>query len=106
MNNNNINLPYIIIIMIEITINSVSGELYEIINVESLSLTYHQVNFHFCNLYNKYDKYYKILNNNDTIYTNLYDLDYETITLNNNLTIVFLNYDKDFINELKKNPYN
>ena len=45
--------------MNEIKINFVSGKLYKIINVESLSLTYLQIKFYFDNLYNKYDKYYK-----------------------------------------------
>ena len=88
--------------MNKININFVSGELYKIINVESLSLTYLQIKFYFDNLD---DKYYKILNNNDVIYTNLYDLDYDIIILNNNLTIIFLNYDKDIINKLNNNPY-
>jgi len=78
--------------MNKIKINFVSGELYKSINVESLSLTYLQIKSYFNNLYNEYDKYYKILNNNDVIYTNLYDLDYDTIILNNNLTIVILYY--------------
>ena len=77
--------------MNEIKINFISGELYKIINVESLSLTYLQIKSYFDNLN---DKYYKILNNNDVIYTNLYDLDYDTIILNNNLTIIFLDYKK------------
>ena len=88
--------------MNEIKINFVSGELYKIINVESLSLTYLQIKFYFDNLD---DKYYKILNNNDVIYTNLYDLDYDIIILNNNLTIIFLDYDKDIIKKIIKNPY-
>ena len=89
--------------MNKIKINFVSGELYKIINVESLSLTYLQIKFYFDNLDDK--KYYKILNNNDVIYTNLYDLDYDIIILNNNLTIIFLDYDKDIINKLKSNSY-
>ena len=87
--------------MNEIKINFISGELYKIINVESLSLTYLQIKFYFDNLDDK--KYYKILNNNDVIYTNLYHLDYDIIILNNNLTIVLLDYDKDIINKLKSN---
>ena len=91
--------------MNEIKINFVSGELYKSINVESLSLTYLQIKFYFNNLYNKYNKYYKILNNNDIIYTNLYDLNYDTIILNNNLTIVLLDYNEDIINKLKNNSF-
>ena len=44
---------------------------------------------------------YKIIN--DIIYTNLYDLNYDIIILNNNLTLVLLDYDKDIINKLKSN---
>jgi len=42
---------------------------------------------------------------NDIIYTNLYDLDYDIIILNNNLTIILLDYNKDIINKLKNNSY-
>ena len=49
--------------MNQIKINFVSGKLYKIINVESLSLTYLQIKSYFNNLYNKNDKYYTILNN-------------------------------------------
>jgi hypothetical protein len=64
--------------MNEIKFNFVSGKLYKIINVESLSLTYLQIKFYFDNLNNKY---YKILNNNNIIYTNLYNLGYDIIIL-------------------------
>jgi len=88
--------------MSQININLISGELYKTINVDNLELTYLQIKELFNDLD---DRFYKIINNYTIIYTNLYDLDYDKIILNDNLTIIFLDYDKDIINKLKIDSY-
>ena len=87
--------------MFDIKINQLSGELFKIINIDKLENSYLEIKNIFCNL--NYDKCYKILNNGDIIFTDLYDLDYDKVELNTNLIIIFLSYYKEFINKLKIN---
>jgi len=90
--------------MISININLMSGELYKTINVDNLELTYLQIKELFNNLD---DKFYKIINNNSVIYTNLYDLDYDKVILNDYLNIVFINFiNNNIINNIKQNKGN
>ena len=64
--------------MIEIRINQLSRELFRTINVEKLINTFFDIRKIF--IYFKFDTFFKIINNNDIIYT-----DYE---LRNNKDIV------------------
>jgi len=48
---------------------------------------------------------FKIIHGTQTIFTDIDDLDYKTITLESNLTIILLSYDKKFFKDLIKNPH-
>ena len=74
--------------MFSIDIILITGKLYKTIIVDNLELTYLQIKELFDNIDSRF---YQIINNNNVIYTNLYDLNYDKIILNNYLTIVFIN---------------
>ena len=87
--------------MFEIKINQLSGKLFFIINVNKLDNTFYEIKEIFIDF--NFDKCFKIVNNDNIIYTDLYDLDYDNIILNNILTIIFLPYNKNFITTIKFN---
>jgi hypothetical protein len=87
--------------MFEIKINQLSGELFKVIYVKKLLNTFLEIKEVF--MYFKCDKYFKIVNIDDIIYTDLYNLDYDNIILNDNLTIIFLDYDTKIIHKIKNN---
>ena len=90
--------------MVEIKVQNISGDVFKIVYVEKLSHTFLSVKEIFINF--EFDSYFKIVNNNEIIYTDLYDLDYDEVILNKNLTIIFLSYDKNIINDIKNNYRN
>jgi len=81
-----------------INLYSCSGELFRCCTT-SLTLSYNEVRLLFEDLS---PNIYKILDNTNTIYTKIDDLDYDTITIGTSLTIVFMNLDPMIIRIIKE----
>ena len=94
--------------MCDITIWNLNGEIYKIINVTNLTVTYNDLQYIFSNL--SETLYFKIILNKKIIYHNLYNQKYEPdynereeLTLETNLNIIFMNFNKNIINEIVEN---
>ena len=94
-----------------ITIWTLNGEIYKIINVESLTTTYNEIN----NILSEVSKtlYFKIILNDKIIYHNLYNQKYdpgyndlEEITLETDLHIIIMNFNKNDIKEILETSKN
>ena len=92
-----------------INIRLLSGKLYKSIEIINNNVNYNQMKILFdyhiiCN------KYYMIVKNDISIYTNLYDIYemmyIENIILDNELNIIFLPYNKKDVDEIKNINYN
>jgi hypothetical protein len=90
--------------MISVNLLKLSGEVYKTIEVKSLLLSYFEICSLFGNLTS--DEYYKIINGDEIIYTNLYYIQLSQYTISNVLTIVFMDFDKTIINNIKTNNFN
>ena len=66
--------------MFEINIYKLSGELLRTVNVNTLTHTRESIQALFSNV--NFYKCFKIVNNDCIIYTDLYELEYDIITLN------------------------
>jgi hypothetical protein len=81
-------------------IYDMSGSIYLSINTDKDEYSYNDLE----HLFKKYiitDKYYKILNKDDIVYTNLYKLPYDDKIKISDIKIVFVNYDANMIFGIK-----
>ena len=87
-----------------INILYLTGELYLTLEVDNTVMNYNEIKTLFTS-HIKLESYYMIVNNNENIYTNLYDI-YEVkyrknIVLNNELNIIILPYTYEEVNKIK-----
>ena len=89
--------------MIEIKVYQNSGELFRSFLINNLEANEIKLRKIFSDIPN--NRLYKIICNNELIYTNMYDIEINTI-LSENLSIIFLDYDETMINNIRKNGMN
>jgi hypothetical protein len=78
------------------------GDLFKVFNIENITLSYYDIKILFGNLSSNI---YTIFDDTTPIYKKLYNLNYDKITISSKLTIIFLNYDKNIIKNIKYNGY-
>ena len=86
----------------EINIYQLSGELFKTYLLKDLTVNEIKLRKMFNDIPNT--KLYKIISNNDIVYTNMYNHEINVI-LNDHLTIIFIDYDMEIINNFRLNPH-
>ena len=92
--------------MYSFNIITITGDIFTIINHKSNILLNQLIIKNIFQKFIKTDKYYMILNNDKPIYTNLFDFTNNTPIIIINLSIVFLNYLRKDIVQLKEDLLN
>ena len=86
----------------KINIYQLSGELFKTFLLKDLTVNEIKLHKMFNDIPNT--KLYKIISNNDIVYTNMYNHEINVI-LNDHLTIIFIDYDMEIINNFRLNPH-